>query len=239
MLLREAEEAKVVSDKALKEAQQERRKAESAAARAEAERRSAQTEQQNRREAEEKARRAEGAAYGTKMTYKSLFIGQMVFCLAMAFFVAYGKRGVLSEMGKWFPSRWTDFIGLLMGLKNAFFGLVDFPITHWHFAAVWGYTFAIAVSFMVGVGLFFLFCWLKDKISDFWWNVKLQYMDGTFKMVISADIALVMLYVCLFFHDRLTKALPLNILSIWLILTLVWVFAWNGKEIIGGVKRAW
>lgn len=237
--MREANEAKAMSDKALKETQQERWKAESAAARAEAERRSAQTEQQNRREAEEKARRAEGDAYGTKMTYKSLFIGQMVFCLAMAFFVAYGKRGVLSEMGKWFPSRWNDFKGLLMGFKNAFFGLVDVPITNWHLTAVWGYIFAIVVSIMVVVVLFFLFCWLKDKISDFWWNVKRQYMDGTFKMVISADIALVMLYVCLFFHDRLTKALPFNILSIWLILTLVWLFVWNGKEIIGGVKRGW
>lgn len=226
-----------MSDKALREADQSKQQAKSYYESAEKAKRERQVEALEKSKARDEARKAVTTAHTVKTTYKSLFIGQMVFCLAMAFFVAYGKRDVLSEMGKWFPDRLNNVIDVLNGLKGIFMAMADFPPAKWHIGAVWGYIFAIAVSFAVGAGVFFLCRFIKDKISGFWWNLKLEYSDGTFMAVISADIALVMLYICLFFYDGLKKAFPFNILSIWLILSFIGVTAWNGKHIVGAVKK--
>lgn len=235
--MNEANQAKALAGKALQEAERAKKDAKTYYESAERARQQARQEEEERRKAENIARKAESASEQSRMTYKSLFMGNMVFTLVLAFFMAYGKRGVLSEMGKWFPARWHDLTGIFKGLGSLFMALASFPPTKWHIGDVWGYVFAVVVSLAVGAGVFFLCRWLKDKISSFWWDLKLQYMDGTFKAVMSADIVLIMLYVCLFFYDGLTKALPLNILSVWLILSLIGVLAWNGRELVGAFRK--
>lgn len=235
--MNEANQAKALSDKALQEAERAKKEAKAYYERSQRANRERQEEALEKSKARDEARKATTHAYSVKMTYKSLFVGQMVFCLAMAFFVAYGKRGILSEMGEWFPERWHDFTSVLIGLKGIFIAFAKFPSAKFHIGAIWGYLFAVVAFVSLGVGVFFLCRWIKMAISDFWWNLKLEYSDGTFMAVISADIALVMLYVCLFFYDGLKKAFPLNILSIWLILSLLGVVAWNGKHIVKAVIK--
>lgn len=236
--MNEAQKAKSMSDKALQEAERAKKDAKTYYENAERARQQARQEEEERRKAENKARSAVNASIQSKMTYKSLFMGNMIFTLVLAFFVAYGKRGVLQEMGKWFPARWHDLVGVFKGLQSLFMALAKFPPAKWGIGAIWGYVFAVVVSLALLVGLFFLLRWVKEKIGGLWWNIKLQYHDGTFKAIVSADIALAMLYVCLFFYESLKKLLPLNILSIWLILSFVGVMIWNAKEIIGGATKA-
>ncbi len=226
-----ATNAKKQTEQALKQAQYDKQRAEQALAKA-------KQDADERYKAQEKARNIERATERSKMTYKSLFMGNMIFTLVLAFFVAYGKRGVLQEMGKWFPSRWNDLKGVFKGLQSLFMELAKFPPAKFDIGAVWGYVFAVVVSIALLVGLSFLLRWVKEKIDGLWWNIKLQYHDGTFKAVVSADIALAMLYVCLFFYEGLKNLLPLNILSIWLILSVIGVLIWNAKEIIGGATKA-
>ncbi|MGL5253994.1 MAG: DUF6040 family protein [Brevinema sp.] len=235
--MNEAQKAKAMSDKALKEAEQAKKEAKAYYERSQQANRERQEEALAKSKAKDEARSAYAHAIMVKMTYKTLFFGQMIFTLALAFFVAYGKRGVLVEMGKWFPDRLNDLIGVLKGLGSLFMALAKFPPAKWHIGAVWGYIFAIVVSLAVAVGVFFLCRFIKEKISGFWWNLKLEYSDGTFMAVISADIALVMLYVCLFFYEGLKKAFPLNILSIWIILSLIGVVAWNSTHIVKAVRK--
>ena len=198
-LWREAQEAKALSDEALRKAERARQQTKAAHDSAEIALRERQEEALAKNKAIADSTSAKTTAQAIKMTYSGLFIGQMILTLALAFFVAYGRRSVLLKMAEWFPARWENFTGLLAWLISLFMASAHY--LQRNTGGVWGYV-VVTIEFLgAGVLLFYLCCWLKDKILGFWWNLKSQYKDGTFKTVISADIALVMLYVCLFFHD--------------------------------------
>lgn len=191
----------------------------------------AQKDSLERSNAQEKARNIELIRERSKMTYKSLFIGQMIFTFALAFFVAYGKHEVLSELIDWFPSRWNNFLSVLDALKSGFSTLVGFPINNWETSEIWGYIFAVGICLFISAIVYFFYRWSKEKIKDFVWKLKLQYLDGTLKAIVSGDVVLIMLYICLFFPNEIKSIFPFNLFSTWLILSFIGVSICNLPEI--------
>ncbi|WP_024833466.1 hypothetical protein [Ruminiclostridium josui] len=92
------------------------------------------------------------------------------------------------------------------------------------------------VSIALLLALFFLLRLAFEEIAYKIQAIKRQYKDGVFKGIISADITLSLLFVCLWFYEPIRHVLSLNIFSVWLLLSFIGCAAWNSKEIIGGLK---
>jgi len=220
--LKKAKEAKALSDKALQEAKRARQQAEQ--------------EEQKRYKAQEKARKAEEQAQDTKMTYKSLFIGNGIVTLTFALLMAYSKRSVFIEMLKWFPDRLDTIKHSALWFKGIYMGAIALMIEHWKLSAVGCYAIASIVSLVLLVGLFFLCRWLFREINYRIYAIQAGYTDGLFKGVVSADIAISLFFICLWFYEPIKSMLPLNIFSVWLLLSIIGCVAWNSKEIVRGVR---
>lgn len=173
----------------------------------------------------------------SKMTYKSFFIGQMIFTLALAFFVAYGKRGVLLEMGNWFPSRWNNIKSFFSWMATKYMAAIQFIQGKWELHAIVNYLMITVIALGLLVGLFFIASFLVVKMSEFITEVRMECLDLTFKDIVSADIVLIMLYITLFFSDPIQSMASFNVFSVWLILSFIGVIGWYIFDIIGAVKR--
>lgn len=244
-LLKNAQEAKALSDKSLQESKKARQQAISEANRAEharqqAEQQAEQEEQeQERYKAQEKARKSEGEKESIKTVYKSLFIGNGALTLVLALLMAYSKRSVLTEVLNWFPDRLDNIKSIALWFKDIYIGAVTLMSEHWNLSAVWGYLIASIVSLALLVGLFFLCRWLFEQIGYKKRAIKAQYTDGLFKGVISADIAISLFFICLWFYEPIKSILPFNIFSVWLMFSIIGCAAWNRREIVGGVQRGY
>jgi hypothetical protein len=234
-LLRKAEEAKAMSDKALDESRRERQRAERAldeAARAEARQKK---EALRRYEAECATRTAKEGESLTKNRYRALFTGIVIFTVTLAVLTAYSRRNVFGECGKWFADRMGNLLSFLSWLKSSFEGLSgffsgSFPNLHialCHAAA--GVVFAMGI-----VGLYFAFRWIFSVIRIKTWAVKEEYADGEYKAILTGSAAISLFYVCLFLYEPIKRIVPLNIFSVWLLLSLIGAAAVNLKEIAGG-----
>src|SRR5665648_877053 len=152
-LLKNAKEAKALSDKSLQESEKARQQAISEANRAEHARKQAEQEEQERYKAQEKARKSEGEKESMKTVYKSLFIGNGALTLVLALLMTYSKRSVLTEVLNWFPDRLDNIKSIALWFKSIYMGAVTLMIEHWKLSAVWGYLIASIVSLALLVGL--------------------------------------------------------------------------------------
>lgn len=221
-----------LSDKAKREAEEAKRQAHTYYENAEQARQRAKQQEEERYKAQQKARDLETTTERSKMTYKTLFEGNLIFALVLAVFVAYGKRGVLGEMFHWFPARWENIKAIFLCFAGLYMGAVKFMGGDWKLGVVWCYIIATLVAIAVVIGLLFLIWWALSKIGCFIAAVHSESLfEPLFKRLVQADITLGMLYVCLFFSNGLKKILPFNILSIWMILSFVGWITWNSLEI--------
>ena len=235
-LLRKAKEAKALSDKSLQESKKARQRAISEADRAEIARQQAKQEEQERYKAQEKARKAEAEKESIKAVYKSLFIGNGTLTLVFALLMTYSKRSVLTEVLNWFPDRLDNIKGITQWFKGIYMGAVTLMSEHWKLSAVWGYLIASIVSLALLVGLFYLCRWLLREIKYEIYAIQTEYTDGIFKGVISADIVISLFFICLWFYEPIKSLIPVNIFSVWLMLSIIGCAAWNSKEIVRGVR---
>jgi len=223
-----SDKAKQEAGVALYQAKQERDRAEKA-------REEANKEAKERREAEDKARKAEYEADGTKTTFRSLFIGNIIFAAALAFFQLYDHRSVLVECGKWFADRGKSIAGFVLWLKSIYMG-----IAHGFVSFKWPvplcFILTILIFIFIAAALFLLFRWLFFKIAKRVSDILYEYDNGLFKSAVSADIALILFFVCMWFYTPIKAALRLNIFSLWLIFAIVGVLIWNAPEIVRGLK---
>lgn len=235
-LLRNAKEAKALSDKSLQESKKARQQAISEANRAEHARKQAKQEEKERYKAQEKAKKSEGEKESIRTVYKSLFIGNGALTLVLALLMAYSKRSVLTEVLNWFPDRLDNIKNIALWFRSIYMGAVTLMIEHWKLSAVWCYLIASIVFLALLVGLFFLCRWLFEQIGYKKRAIKAQYTDGIFKGVISADIAISLFFICLWFYEPIKSILHFNIFSVWLLLSIIGCVAWNSKEIVRGVR---
>ena len=235
-LLNEANEAKALSDRANQQAQQALRQAQNEAERAKQAQEQARIDSQERYNAQQKAKEIERATERSKMTYKSLFIGQMIFTMALAFFVAYSKRGTLLEMVKWFPARWNNIKSFASWIAMRYMAAIHLIQGKWE-VGNWAFLIVTVISLGLLVGLFFIVRYLIIKIKDFLQDVRRNCLDTTFKDIVSGDIALISLYIVLFFADPIKRVIPLNILSLWLILSFIGIVGWHMTELIETIKE--
>lgn len=244
-VLKEIQKAKTLSDKALREAEDFKRQAQQAYENAELARQKAKQEEDERWKAHRKANELEITTERSKMTYKTLFVGNMIFTLILAVFVAYGKRGVLTEMFRWFPSRLGNIKSIFLWFVGLYMGAVKFMGGQWKLGAVWCYIIATLVGIVVVIGLLWLLGWIFSKAFEVIADIHSgSLLDPLFKKLVQVDITLGMLYVCLFFYSGIKKILPLNIFSVWLILSFIGWFVWNALEIKSVIdsfshKKAW
>lgn len=196
-----------------------------------------QNNDEERRKAERKAYTAENAFRSSKSTYKTLFIGNMILTLIIAFFVAYGKREVFIEMGYWFVLRAQNIKVFFLGLNSLYIGAVKGMNSSWKIPIEWCYVIAIIFFIIMTAAAIFFLKMAYVKLKSLLKRIYDQFEDPLFKGLVSADITLAMFYVCLFFSKGIGKLVPMNIMSIWLILSFTGCMIWTFPEIREGMKN--
>lgn len=163
-------------------------------------------------------------------TYQSLFWGNMILSVTLTFFLAYDKKFFLS-VSKWLNSRLDNLIWFLTGFKSFFVMWSTSFATDYKISLSWGYFSSTVFLLMIGVGLFFLGRKVHKSIRSFLTKIDREVKDKPFKHMVSADIILGTLFLCLFCSDSLTKTFHINIVSIWLVLSFLGIVVWYVKEI--------
>lgn len=231
----EATEAKAMSDNALEEAQQERERAYRANENARKEREAAQEEAKNRCEAENKANTAKRVVEDTKNTFKSLFIGNSIFTAALAIFMIYDRKSVLSECGKWFCDRGNDIAAFFRWWGWLYMSIAKgMESLKWPVAIC--FILSVLVVLIIIAVLILILRWLIPHVWDKLLNIQTEYMNGLFKGAISLDIAFILFFCCLWFYAPIKSVFHLNIFSLWLIFSAIGVAIWNAPEIVGGLR---
>jgi len=236
--LSETQKALDLSDKDKRRAEQALKQAHNETERAKQAREQARIDSQERYRAEEQARKVKQATEHSKMTYKSFFIGQMIFTLALAYFVAYSKRSVLKEMKLWFPSRWQNIKSFASWITIRYMAAIKLIQVKWDIEN-WAHLIVIIISLILLVALFFIVRFLIIKIVKFISSVRFSAEDIILKDIISGDIILISLYICLFFYEPIKNIIPINIFSIWLIFSFLGIGLWNVFEIKQAIKYKW
>jgi len=236
-LLREAEEARAKSDKALSQATREREAADRARADAYRANEETKRESQKRAEAQKEASLARGGELLTQARYRAIFAGIGIFTVVLAILTAYEKRNIFPECGRWFTDRWANIKAIVLWFKDTFMGAAQLMGDKWSLSAAWCYVIAGVVSLLLAAALYIFCQYMFPKIGDLLQSIKKQYDDGVLKAILSGAIAISLLYVCLYLYEPIKSLVPLNIFSIWLILSSVGGLLVNLPEIIKGVKR--
>ncbi len=220
-----------MSDNDKRKAEQALRQAYSETERAKKAQEQAKTDSQERYKAQEEVRQIEHSSERSKSMYKNLFIGNSIFTLVLAFFVAFSKREVLLDMLKWFPLRFNNIKSFLSWIATKYMAAIQFIQIKWELESIWNYLIITILFIGIGVGLFFIVKKLIKTIKVFIKNIHEVYTDKLFKRIISGNIALGMLFVCLFFSAPIQTLLPFNILSLWLIFSFTGIAVWHMPEI--------
>ncbi len=197
----------------------------------------AREEEQLRYKAQSKARDMENKTEHSKMTYKKLFIGNAIFTLALAFFIAYIRRSVLVDMVHWFSLRWHNITSISKWLYNTYTSSVNVVKGWWQLSSVLNYLIVTVATLIILALIYFALKFIINYIRDFILSVKEKIEDNIFKQIISIDITLISLYITLFFSDSIKVLVELNSFSIWLILSLVGICLWHTPEIYKAISN--
>lgn len=235
--MKEVITAKTLSDKALREAQQERARAERANENARTQREAAQKEAEERRKAEGEAKDAKVQEYCTKSRFTALYAATEIFTAALALFMLYDRRSVLVECGTWFVDRGKNiaaFFGwwgwLYMSMAHGMEGW-KWPVPLCFILAV-VFLLLIIAALIGGIGFGLV------KLHEVIENIQAEYLgDELFKGSISVSIALILFFACLWFYTPIKGFFHLNIFSLWLIFSAVGLLIWNAPEIVRGLKN--
>jgi len=231
------QEALAKSDNDKRESEKALRKAYTETERAKKAQEQAKTDSQERYKAQQQVRDIERTTERSKSTYKSLFIGTSIFTLVVAFFVAFSKHEVLMDMLKWFPLRFNNIKSFISWIATKYMAAIQFIQTKWELKSIWNYVIVTLIFIGIGVGLFFIVKYLIKTTKRFVKNVHEEYTDKLFKRIVSGNIALAMLFVCLFFSEPIKGMMPFNTLSIWLIFSFIGIGLWHSTEIVSVFKK--
>lgn len=169
----------------------------------------------------------------TLRLYTGLFTIMSVISLAIAITSIVGHSDAILECGRWFADRLGNLHTLFSTLKNEYMMVFTFTGNVFtKLAPLWCYVITSVISLAVAVGLFFLFCWVISMIIEKLSEIKRRYKDGRLKAIISGSVAISLFYVCLYLYEQIKSIIPLNIFSVWLILSLIGVILVNFKEIM-------
>lgn len=228
--MNEANKAKALSDRANQQAQQALRQAQNEAERAKQAQEQARADSQERYKAQQEVREMEYATNRSKMTYKKLFMGQLIFTIALAFFVALTRLETLLEMLRWFPTRWGNIKSFVSLILTSFVRVAQLIQGRWELGN-WAYLIVAVITVGMLVGLFFIVKWFIKKIKAFYKELRDKCNDKTFKDVITTDIVLISFFVSLFIGLWVQKFINLNPMSLWLILSFIGISLWHIPEI--------
>ena len=232
-LLKKVDEVQVVCANALAEAKRGRAVVESANARANDAEKRWQDEARARRDAELQTEVVKRNAKTLKNRYKVFFIGVSILTITLAVMNAYSHRSVLTECGQWFVDRGRGLLSLTIWGSSLFTGLAGYFTKRVPIEAL-GYVIA-GVVFIAGIaGIGYVVCSLYCVLVKLFKKVRKEYKDSTYKIIVTVSIAVSLFYVCLFFYEPIKSVVSFNILSVWLLLSLIGAIVVNLQEIIVG-----
>ncbi|MCC8097455.1 MAG: hypothetical protein LIO44_02620 [Eubacterium sp.] len=150
------------------------------------------------------------------------------------------KHGsVLKECGKWFLSRINNLIWIVVSLKSIFFKLENLIAVKFGINTIVSYSIATIIYLAVGTALIFLSVHLLSKVKKIIYNIQKankNYPNDELKFFSSIATATALFYGCIFFYETITRFIPLNILSIWLIVSILETTAFNYTVISLGLS---
>ncbi|MCC8014361.1 MAG: hypothetical protein LIO87_04125 [Eubacterium sp.] len=180
--------------------------------------------------AEDKCCKAEKSERETKCRYRAGFVGIEIFTTAVAFMELVKHATVLKECGRWFMNRINNIIWLVKFSKNTFFKLENLIILKFSTGTIASYVIAAIIYLAVGTALFFLSVYLLSTTKKIIYNIQTAYKiypNDELKFFSSVATATALFYGCVFFYEPIARLIPLNIMSVWLIVTILEMTVFN------------
>lgn len=173
---------------------------------------------------------------------KIAFIGNLILSAILLVFIVIQNKPVFVECVQWFKDRAKNLYDFFIWIKDGLYmGTYKFIQEKFNPGEVGSNLLTILVIIVIAVGVFLLLKKLKDQ-----WDIRsshvIYYSDQgkpyiILKAVISFDIAVGILVACMTFYEPIKKLMPsFNILSIWILLTLIGLTIWNGKDWYKGFR---
>lgn len=182
---------------------------------------------------------AEKSERETKNRYRAGFVGIEIFTTAVALMELIKHTVALKECGKWFLNRINNLIWIVTFFKNIFFKLENLIAVKFSTNAVISYSIAAIIYLTVGTALIFLSVCLLSKVKKIIYNIQKAYKNypnDEMKFFSSVAMVTALFYGCIFFYEPTTSLIPLNILSVWLIVTTLEIIAFNYTVISLGLS---
>lgn len=185
------------------------------------------------KEAEEERRKAQREAESYQKAQKLLtsgFSAAAIICTVWVIRELSQNRSVLAEMGGWSVSRRENILWILSTLRSFFFIVKNGLVQHMNDRAA--VLLTVCVFFLIlGLLLFWAILGIKKGIETY----SCYDENGVLKAVLSVTFSLAVLLICVYLPESVRMKLPVNIFTVWLILSLISTVLVNLKEII----KAW
>lgn len=190
------------------------------------------------KEAEEERRKAQREAESYQKAQKLLtsgFSAVAIICTVWVIRELSQNRRVLAEMGGWFVSRWENILWILATLKSFFFIVKNGLVQHMNDRAAVLLTVCVFLL-ILGLLLFLAILGIKKGIGSIQTLLGCYDENGVLKAVLSVTFSLAALLICVYLPESVRMKLPVNIFTVWLILSLISTVLVNLKEIIKALK---
>jgi hypothetical protein len=169
------------------------------------------------------AQKAEVEKVAIQDSYRRVFIGIVIFTVTLAVFVAYEHKRFFVECGQWFVDRWTSVVSISIFFREVYLLLFDFMVgklpgltAEWHYIITTATTLiVIAIALAL---LRVLFIWAENARKFFRRRIRKAF-SNELRTIVVISMSICLLYCCIFFYEPITKIVPMNIFSIWLIIS--------------------
>ncbi len=189
------------------------------------------------KEAEEERKKAQREAESYQKAQKLLtsgFSAAAIICAVWVIRELSQNRSVLAEMGGWFVSRWENILWILATVKSFFFIVKNGLVQHINDRAAALLTICVFLL-ILGLLLFLAIIGIKKGLETIRTLLGCYDENGGLKAVLSVAFSLAALLICIYLPETVRMKLPVNIFTVWLILSLISTVLVNLKEIM----KAW
>ena len=202
-----------------------------------------ETERKNEEERHERLKaqdlsiKAESQIKRTQDKYRCTFIGIAILTMTLAVLIAYDRRSIFTECGQWFIDRWENIVQIGKSLHDLYltgFGLISGKLPD--LAIEWHYILTSVAAFLLTIFVLILFRLLHShtwKVRRFFSRKIRDALRNELRVIICISVSICLFYCCVFFRERIACILPMNIMTIWLILSVSSAFAVLLPGIIG------
>lgn len=172
----------------------------------------------------------------TKETYKKLFLGQVILIIVLSGIFAYIKIEVFSQIIEWFIERGNNIKDIVISISSIYTNIFNIISNNLGISSPLSNILAILlVILMISISFIILSLIIRGTYILVL-SVKERTKDKLLKRTMSGVITIAIFYICLLFSEEISSIIPLNIFSVWILLSLFSLIIYHILEIRDSIE---